>query len=179
MKLQIPAQILRRLDGDLARGGRREIGGLLMGEHIESETFRLADYSLQTSAGSEQHFVRDPAQNQAQLEAFFRRTGQDYGRFNYLGEWHSHPLFEALPSATDLEAMQSIVEDEAVGANFLILLVVRRRSRRRLDISATVFLPRAAPRQVEVEPETAWGGTALCRWLSVLCHDVKVRTPRL
>jgi integrative and conjugative element protein (TIGR02256 family) len=150
-----------------------------MGEHIGGETFRLAEYSLQTSAGSEQHFVRDPAQNQAQLEAFFSRTGQDYGRFNYLGEWHSHPLFDALPSATDLKAMQSIVEDEAVGANFLILLVVKRNSRRRLDMSATVFVPHAAPRQVEVETEMAGGGTTLCRWLSAMRHDVRVRTPRL
>lgn len=152
MQLLLPAEPLIRLESELKRGGRQEIGGLLMGEHINGESFRLADFTVQHEGGSRSHFVRDPAQHKEQLDAFFARTGHDYGRFNYLGEWHSHPSFEPLPSATDMVSMQKLVEDPATGVHFLVLLIVRRSSRR-LEFSALAFRPGHEPSPVEVRTE--------------------------
>ena len=80
-------------------------------------------------------------------------------RFNYLGEWHSHPSFEPLPSDTDIRTMQSLVEDPDVGVNFLVLMVCRMASGRGrvLELTATAFRaganPLAVPISVEPEPE--------------------------
>lgn len=153
MQLLVPQAILERLLVELRRGGRREIGGLLMGEHVAESVFRVVDLSIQRSGGSVACFVRDPADHQSQLDLFFRNHGQDYTRFNYLGEWHSHPLFTPSPSPTDVETMQSIVEDRAVGANFLILMIVRLGWRRQLQLSATAFARQSAPVAVVVGVE--------------------------
>ena|ERR1019366_1321347 len=120
MQLLLPHPIIQRLRRELRRAGSREIGGLLMGEHVRDETFRVLEISVQRSGGSQSCFIRDPRSHQAQLQKFFAHTGRDYSRFNYLGEWHSHPSFDPLPSATDVATMQSIVDDPEVGANFLV-----------------------------------------------------------
>src|SRR5262245_2536321 len=102
MKLLVPTRIARRLARELRRAGHREIGGVLMGEHIGDDAFRVADMTVQRSGGSQTCFVRRPHEHKRALDRFFERTGGDYARFNYLGEWHSHPSFAPVPSGTDL-----------------------------------------------------------------------------
>lgn len=126
-----------------------------MGEHVEPNVFRIVDISVQHSGGSRACFVRHPHEHQADLDRFFKRTSADYMRFNYLGEWHSHPSFLPLPSTTDLDTMQSIVDDPKVGANFLVLLIVKLEGRREMQVSATAFVPGLTPHGIDVgyEPD--------------------------
>ena len=49
MKIILAPQIVQRLRRELRRAGRREIGGLLMGEDLGSEQFRVVDISVQRS----------------------------------------------------------------------------------------------------------------------------------
>jgi len=153
MKLLLPQPILQRLRLDLKDARRLEIGGLLLGEHVEGETFRVVEATVQKSGGSAVHFVRDPAQHQRQLDDFFARTGNDYARFNYMGEWHSHPSFEPLPSREDMATMQSIVEDPNVGVNFLVLVIPRLTRWNILRLSAMLFRPSSQAEFVDVEVE--------------------------
>jgi integrative and conjugative element protein (TIGR02256 family) len=153
MHLLLTQAILKRLEYELWRARRREIGGLLLGEHLQDEVFRVVEITIQRSGGSEVHFVRDPARHKDQLEEFFRRTGGEYAKFNYLGEWHSHPSFEPHPSVTDIRTMQSIVEDRAVGVNFLVMVIVTLQRRKQIKLSALLFRPRLAPGPVEVSIE--------------------------
>lgn len=124
-----------------------------MGKHIQDNIFRVADITVQLSDGSHACFTRNLDEHTAQLSDFFERTGKDYKRYNYLGEWHSHPSFIPLPSETDFQTMQSIVSDPQVGANFLVLMIVRL-SRKRIEVSAHSFTRNATPKKVEliVEP---------------------------
>jgi hypothetical protein len=87
------------------------------------------------------------------LAKFFADTGADYTRFNYLGEWHSHPTFEAVPSSTDVRTMQSLVSDPAVGVNFLVLLVARLSIERQIEATAMAFTPSAPPTVVPISEE--------------------------
>jgi len=160
MQLLLTTPIIKRLQRELRSAGNREIGGLLMGEHVRDEVFRAVEISVQHSGGSHANFIRRPADHQAQLDDFFKRTSADYTRFNYLGEWHSHPSFEPLPSFTDMKTMQSIVDDPAVGVNFLVLLILRLARWQKIELSATVFRRGGDPYptvvSVECEkPETA------------------------
>jgi integrative and conjugative element protein (TIGR02256 family) len=145
MHLILTPEIITHLSRALKRAGRREIGGLLMGEHIGDEVFRIVEISVQHSGGNVACFIRHPAEHQAQLQSFFEKTGYDYTRFNYLGEWHSHPSFDPLPSKADLATMQSLVRDPAVGANFLVLLIPKLVGRKKLELSATGFRAGARP----------------------------------
>jgi integrative and conjugative element protein (TIGR02256 family) len=153
VKLVLTRKTLETLRRELKRARRHEIGGVLVGEHLKEETFRVAGISVQRDGGSRAHFERDPVQAKEFLGAFFAETGRDYARFNYLGEWHSHPVFTALPSPTDRETMYSIVEDPAVGASFAVLVICRMHPWWGLQLSAEGFRPGLMPDPVDLEGE--------------------------
>jgi len=157
MQILLAPQVIKDLKRELRRAGRREIGGLLMGEHIADELFRVVDISIQRAGGTDAYFTRCPRDHRAKLERFFAETNNDYSRFNYLGEWHSHPSFQAAPSETDLRTMQSIVEDPEVGVNFLILLVCKRGAGDALEASATAFRALNEPFAVTLAIEAETG----------------------
>ena len=99
-----------------------------MGERLADGRFLVADITIQKRGGGLAAFVRSLAEALSALSRFFRQTEQDYTRFNYLGEWHSHPSFSTRPSTTDVRSMQEIVGDPEVGANFAVLMIVRLSS---------------------------------------------------
>jgi [CysO sulfur-carrier protein]-S-L-cysteine hydrolase len=153
MQLLLNREILEQLDKALRSAGSREIGGLLFGEHIGGETFRVVEISVQTHGGTNGSFVRDPTTHQKQLQSFFERTGEDHTRFNYLGEWHSHPSFLATQSEQDISTMKSMLDDPSVGTNFAVLLILRRSGFWRLEMSATVFEANHEPSAARVFAE--------------------------
>lgn len=138
MKLEFPKSQHQRMRRALSRAGHREIGGVLMAEQIEPGSFRIVDFSLDSVTGSAAHFVRSVDHHKKVLEAFFAKTGSDFGRYNYLGEWHSHPNHLPIPSPTDIESMKSLIYGER-DIPFAVLLIVRKRWWRGIACSATLF----------------------------------------
>lgn len=133
-----------------------------MAEHLADDEYRIVDLTVQRSGGSAACFVRHPKKHRAELDSFFEKTGRNYTRFNYFGEWHSHPSFSTMPSAYDLKTMQSLASDRAVGAEFLALLVVKLEEDATLASSATIFRPDGRPSNADllldppaIEPHTA------------------------
>ena len=98
MLLSIPRDVRSRMRRLMRRAIKREIGGILMGEEIGDQCFSIVDFSVDVEKGSKAHFVRDADHHEKALTDFFRRTCPDYQRFNYLGEWHTHPSFDVYPS---------------------------------------------------------------------------------
>jgi [CysO sulfur-carrier protein]-S-L-cysteine hydrolase len=166
MKLLLPLAIVERLRREL-RGRSREIGGVLVGEHVEAETFRLVDLSVQISGGTTAHFIRDHVQAQAFLDEFFRRTGQNYQRYNYIGEWHSHPRFMPLPSAEDRDSMEDLISDPETGVAFLVLIIARAGYWSGIQLSATLFRQgfRPAPVDVSIEGVDARQRRTMVEWV--------------
>ena len=111
-----------------------------MGEHIDEAEFCIVDLTIQEQLGSTEFFIRLVADIVKPLKRFFKRTGYNYRKFNYLGEWHSHPSFPPVPSQKDIQSMQDIVTDSDTGANFAILLIVRLKDTQEIEATATVFL---------------------------------------
>ena len=153
MQLLLSRDVLEQFNKALRSGGSREIGGLLFGEHVGGETFRLVEITVQLKGGTFGDFVRDPAEHQQELQSFFERTGEDHTRFNYLGEWHSHPSFRPVPSLKDVATMSSMLDDPEVGVNFLVLLILRRRTMWGIEMSATSFRTGHEPASVQVFTE--------------------------
>ena len=149
MQLHLPPDLTKKLKVELRRAGAREIGGVLVGEHIGEAEFRLVDLSVQRSGGNAACFVRRPEQHADFLQEFFARTGDAYERFNYIGEWHSHPSFPATPSAVDLRQMQDIVISGPDAPHFAVLIVVRLEGET-IRLSALAFRPQQPPAIVDV-----------------------------
>lgn len=150
MRVEIAPEIRRTLRQALRGAGLREIGGVLMGEQIEPGYFRVVDLSVDGETGSRAHFVRSPEAHAAALNAFFERTGENYTRFNYLGEWHSHPRFPVTPSVQDAASMIELVHGER-DIDFAVLLIVRLRWWSMISSSCTLFHRGAHPSPVELQ----------------------------
>lgn len=153
MRILLPEAIERRLIEALERAGRREIGGILMGESLGDEVFRVKSLTIQASGGTLANFVRRLDGLLGPLSRFFRETNHEYTRFNYLGEWHSHPSFSLRPSATDETTMRAIVEDCDVGAFFAILMIIRLKENTAIEASVTVYLPDGSSTAATIERE--------------------------
>lgn len=149
MKVEIPKLLRERMRKALSRARRHEIGGILMAEQIEAGHFRLVDFTIDEATGGAAHFVRSVEHHQSALSGFYERTSSEYGRFNYLGEWHSHPNHLPIPSSTDIASMQALVRVERDIA-FAMLLIVRSAWWRRMLISATLFQRHRAPERIEL-----------------------------
>lgn len=149
MKVEIHKDVKATLRRALRAAGRREIGGVMMGEQVEPGHFRLVDLSIDAQTGGAAHFVRSPEAHAEALEAFFNRTGYQYDRFNYLGEWHSHPRFPVTPSVEDAAAMMELVHSER-GIDFAALLIVRLDWWRWIASSCTLFRRDLHPSTVEI-----------------------------
>ncbi|MEQ9519152.1 MAG: Mov34/MPN/PAD-1 family protein, partial [Parvibaculum sp.] len=120
MQLLLPNDVMNRMRRHMFYAARREIGGVLMAEEVGDQHFRIVDFSVDTESGTASHFERVADQHDQALEAFFEDTNADYHRFNYLGEWHTHPSFDVRPSMTDVHAMQGLV-DGSDGVDFAVL----------------------------------------------------------
>jgi hypothetical protein len=111
-----------------------------MAEHVGPNEFKVCELTVHRR-GAIASFMRRIEDAIGKLCLFFQRTDHDYLRFNYLGEWHSHPLFEPMPSAMDDMSMLEIVQDKSVGANFAVLLIVKLEPNGQLVSTAHTYLP--------------------------------------
>lgn len=140
LNLVLPPEVTSVIQTALRKAGRHEIGGILMAEHIGPDKFKVQEITVHRR-GAIASFIRRIEDAIGRLHQFFEHAGHDYARFNYLGEWHSHPSFEPIPSMKDDMSMLQIVQDQAVGANFAVLLVVKLDSNGELIGSAHTYLP--------------------------------------
>jgi [CysO sulfur-carrier protein]-S-L-cysteine hydrolase len=141
MQLIIPPNISKKLSDALSKAKTQEIGGILMGEHLAEDRFKVSDITIQRRGGSFASFVRNVRDIVGPLRRFFGATSYNYTRYNYLGEWHSHPSFLLSPSDTDRSTMRDIIEDSQVGANFVVLLIVRLSRLNGIEGSVLVYTP--------------------------------------
>jgi proteasome lid subunit RPN8/RPN11 len=144
IKVAIADSCARSLEQALRAAGSNEIGGVLAAEQVGDGCFLVVDLSIQDD-GTTSNFVRDPIQHREFIQRFHSRMGHQPERFNYLGEWHSHPSYLAIPSEADIEQMQDLVEDEEQASTFLVLMVVKLAKGASLRGSIYAFRPQLAP----------------------------------
>jgi hypothetical protein len=122
--LILPLQLRQTIKAALRKAGTREVGGVLMAEHLGPNRFLVKEITVHRH-GAFASFVRLVEEAVGRLKSFFEQSRHEYTTYNYIGEWHSHPSFEPIPSPKDDVSMIDIVQDPAVGANFAVLLVVK------------------------------------------------------
>jgi len=140
LTLNLPPEISSALQAALNKAGRLEIGGILMAEHIGINEFTVRKITIHHH-GVYAYFIRRIDDALGKLRSFFQKTEHNYSRFNYLGEWHSHPSFAPYPSRTDDISMLEIVQDDTVGANFAVLLIVKLNPGNQLIANAYTYFP--------------------------------------
>ncbi len=153
MKIAVAADQTEKLVTALKRAGIRETGGQLFGEQLAPSNFRVTELTVQSRPGTFARFVVDLLQAARDAVRFFDRTEHRYTRYNYIGEWHSHPSFAAQPSGPDLAAMRGVVRDLRFAGSFAVLMIVRLDAET-LTAGAWVFDPQGAEHPVTLEVES-------------------------
>jgi len=120
-----------------------------MAEHVGINEFEIKDLTVHRR-GAFASFVRRIEDAVGRLLSFFDHVNHDYTRFNYIGEWHSHPSFSLEPSSPDDASMRQIVEDSEVGANFVVLLIVKLDAKGGLAATVHTYLPDGSKHRSEV-----------------------------
>ena len=151
LRVTVPPDVQDVLRKALSRASSRECGGVLMGEHVGHNHFVVRGVTLQAGGGFA-WFVRGVASAVAAVRRFLAAKGNDYRRFNYLGEWHSHPSFSVMPSGKDHDTMRTMAATTP-GANFLVLLIFRLDAAGLVG-SAHTYLPDGAVHHSTLELET-------------------------
>nr|WP_249817177.1 Mov34/MPN/PAD-1 family protein [Bradyrhizobium sp. 160] len=139
-----------RLVAALKQAGVKEIGGQLFGEQLAPSDFRVTELTVQSRPGTFARFIVDLLQAARDAVRFFDRTEHRYTRYNYIGEWHSHPSFAVQPSGTDVATMRDLVRDSQFVGYFAILMIVRLDAEA-LTAGAWLFDPQGAERAVSLE----------------------------
>lgn len=152
MRLRLPPDQVRALRNALNSAGTNEIGGQIFGEQLAPSNFRAIELTFQKRSGTFAKFIVDLVQATRDALRFFHRTQNRYSRFNYIGEWHSHPSFEVKPSDTDISSMRSIVADSDFRGTFAVLMITRLDGDR-LTCGAWLFDPQGRAQTVKLELE--------------------------
>ena len=150
MRIRLPPEEVAKLDAALTTAGNREIGGQIFGEQLEPSDFRVTELTIQERRGSFARFIVDLLQAARDALRFFDRTEHRYTRFNYIGEWHSHPSFDVQPRTTDAESMRRLVRDPAFRGNFAVVMIARK-DLSQLTCGAWLFDPTGAEHPVTLE----------------------------
>lgn len=150
MRVRLANDQVQKLEAALARAGRREIGGQLFGEQLATSDFWVTELTVQARLGTFTRFMVDLLQAARDAIRFFDRTEHRYMRFNYIGEWHSHPSFDVRPSGTDAETMRRLVRDPEFRGIFAVLMIVRLYGGT-LTMGAWLFDPQGAERAITLE----------------------------
>lgn len=146
LTLIVEPEIWLQVQDALERAGKREIGGIMMAEHVGPNEFQVCEITIHKIGGFAS-FIRRIEDALVKLRSFFERTRNQYRRFNYIGEWHSHPSFVPEPSVRDHQSMLEIATDPTVGANFVVLVIVKLDEEGRLVGTAHSYTPRRAIRR--------------------------------
>lgn len=152
MRLQLARDQVQKLTTALARAGVRETGGQLFGEQLAPSEFRVTELTVQARQRTFARFMVDLLQAARDAVRFFDRTEHRYTRFNYVGEWHSHPSFEVHPSGTDAETMRQLVCDPGFRGTFAVLMIARLDGAK-LTLGAWVFDPTGAEMAITLEAD--------------------------
>lgn len=107
-QVRIHARAIDNIKNLMKRAGRRETGGLLMGQaHKKRKVIYVTDMlpPSKDSKGTPYAFKRGVKDYPEILDRIEASTG---GLIGYVGEWHTHPQGPAALSATDHQAVKSI-----------------------------------------------------------------------
>ncbi len=141
---------------DLNRARHKEIGGVLFGEQIAEGDFRIVETTRQRFfGGTATTFKRRGGMARKEILALHEKFGGDPNRFNYLGEWHSHPNAPARPSFQDETTMHNLLADQSGVVNFLVLIIVKLDEQAQLHIGARTYLASGHNLDCKIEIEAA------------------------
>lgn len=129
MRIIVPQEMANKIYDALKNSSPNEIKGALFAERLFDGCFQIDDVYISKKQGT--HIFSNLINNATYKKFeknYFKKHKYDFINHNYIGDWHSHPLFECVPSEYDKKE----IEDELSKSNalFLIQLIVKEKNNR-------------------------------------------------
>ena len=120
-RLQLPGRALDRLCAYERQSGRVELGGILLGQAFchHDEVVHVCAPSRDDVPGLFS-FLRRKRPAQRKISRAWSKSG---GHLIYLGEWHTHPGSEALPSGVDRRMIKRALRRTRMEIEYLYLII--------------------------------------------------------
>lgn len=148
-------RVVAKMRDGIPRAGLLEVGGLMMGENVADNVFRVLDISL--TVGEPGRYYLDPAEHQSFVDEF-RGEFCDEGRFRLIGSWHSHPSGDPEPGKRDLQTLRATMAHPSTDLAFKVLLIACLDANAQLRAGGVVLTrePKVLSKiEVVIEPERA------------------------
>jgi [CysO sulfur-carrier protein]-S-L-cysteine hydrolase len=124
MTIILPKKISKILHKQIHRHSPNETKGALFAKQIDDDHYEIDEVYLERQIGSIA-FVR--LYNNQRYKRFQKqyhaKHDDDFLHHNYIGDWHSHPSFECVPSSFD--RMEVEMDLQQSNANFLIQVILK------------------------------------------------------
>lgn len=120
--IHIPDEVLFILDKYKQKKYQNESGGIVLGYvHEDNNIYILKVSQPNTSDKASRYgFERDKKAAQIIVNSKFYESE---GKVIYLGEWHTHPEPNPLPSSVDIKMIKQQYKNNKINEVFLILLI--------------------------------------------------------
>lgn len=123
MKIIVKNEVANKIKKVVKKAGKNEIKGACFAAKIDDNVFEIEDvYISKIGSFSFSNLVISFKYRMFENK-YFKKHNYDYERHNYIGDWHSHPSFELVPSSYDKEEV--IDELSKSNAHFLIQIIVK------------------------------------------------------
>ena len=128
LKITIKPEVISDLKRYYYSSLKYETGGILLGKfnRINRIIEIMEVYELKTNFFSRTLYRRNARKAQKIIN---KRWSETDGVINYVGEWHTHPYMQAIPSDTDIDSLREItakVKDSLPGT---LLIIVGRNEK--------------------------------------------------
>ncbi len=123
LKILVRPEVLSDLRRYYYSGMKYETGGILLGKfNRNNRVIEIVEvYELKTNFFSRILYRRNARKAQKIINKRWRETD---GVINYIGEWHTHPCMQAIPSDTDINSLKEIAEKVRDTLPGTILIIV-------------------------------------------------------
>lgn len=113
----------------------KEAGGILIGKKLmDAEHYVLSAVSTPTKQDKRTRFsfTRSKQSAQRYIDKHWTESG---GIENYIGEWHTHPEINPLPSSIDKSLIRQVVSDKSSPFSKVLLVIVGQKGTLYLGIA--------------------------------------------
>ena len=102
----------------------KEAGGVLLGRFIKGSEDIVVDYITEPMAGDirgRYKFIRKDIRHQNKIDEVWQESD---GTCNYLGDWHTHPEDDPVPSNVDQANWLRKLKEDKYSGRYLYFLIV-------------------------------------------------------
>ncbi len=124
MKIVIPKKMCIKLKKELNRMGFYETRGSFFAERVNDDLFVINDIYFSRKQGTVSFIQMIIGSDYHRFQNIYHKKHKfEYKKFNFIGDWHSHPSFSCNPSRYDVKEAKDDLEHS--NANFIVQCILK------------------------------------------------------